>query len=91
MLPRWLSRISGTSDEIGEADFTTTLLQQQHALRMPCPFPTCFPSTLGQQHLRNGCRLAGSLVLPAATITLIRWLLPACHNPALPQWLLDLA
>ncbi|KAM7047276.1 pyridine nucleotide-disulfide oxidoreductase domain-containing protein 2 isoform 1-T1 [Acridotheres tristis] len=56
----------------------------------PCPSPTCFPSTSGQQHLpRAGCRLARSLVLPAAIITLNRWLLPACHNPALPQWLLD--
>lgn len=84
MPPRWLSRISGTSDEIGETAFTNAVLQQQHALLMPCPSPTCFLSTSGQQHLpRAGCRLAGSFV------TLNRWLLPACHNPALPQWLLD--
>lgn len=50
MPPRWLSRISGTSDEIGETAFTNTVLQQQHALLMPCralPIPKLLP-----QHLR---------------------------------------
>lgn len=50
MPPRWLSRISGSSDEIGEADFTNTVLQQQHALLMPCrALPTPFLLPL---HLR---------------------------------------
>ncbi|XP_075280324.1 pyridine nucleotide-disulfide oxidoreductase domain-containing protein 2 isoform X2 [Opisthocomus hoazin] len=47
----------------------------------PCPSPTCFPGTTGQQHppRAGGCSLTGFLVLPAATITLNAWLLPAHH------------
>lgn len=55
-----------------------------------CPSPTCFLSAPGQQHpLRaRGCRLAGSLAVPAATVILNMWLLPARCSPALPGWLL---
>lgn len=56
----------------------------------PCLSPASFPGTTGQQHpLRAvGCGLAQFLVLPAATVALNTWLLPAHFSPDMPWWLL---